>query len=353
MTVYIPTMKSKRGEYRALAALDPVTRGRCLPLIELLPKRGQRPKADRPAKPPPTIDEQIAEHVRDIGQASCERHRVTIDFTHLPATKTADGRPPATVLMDQLHHRSVKASPVIWGSSPLSLVKALKGPWCTVNGATLRMTPVDLDSGFDTIEVLLSFLGVSPGAVDLIFDCGSIEDASSVRVGAVNAALRALATKPWRTMSFSAASFPVSLTELGDGEFVFPRHEWAVWQAIDEDLVGRHIGFSDYGIRNVNKPTEGGTSPVPNQRYTLDDQWLVLRAKAKESYLWRDLAIELVNDRRFMQSSHCAGCRRYDDFALGTGTGGNAEFAIQYGMIHHLTVVGQQLASSDADRAAS
>ena len=353
MTSYIGAVKSRAGEYVALSLLDHVTRSRFVPMVELLPRPAPRSKASRGSKPPPTIDEQVAHHVKLIAQASSTTHRVLVDFTYLPMTRMSDGGNSASMVMSGLHSRSVQAAPVISGSSPLPLVKALAGPWCTENGVALRLTPVDLDSGFDTIEVLLSFLGVGTRDVDLIADFGSIDDATSVRLGSVNAALTIMATKPWRSMSFAAASLPMPLAHTG--EAVFPRLEWEVWKQIDEERVGCEVGFADWGIRNIQPPVDGGSRPIPNQRYTFDSDWLVLRGKSQDSYLWRELAIELVNDRRFQNASHCAGCRQWKAFADGQpgATGATSQLAIQYGMIHHITVVGQQLASLAARTAAS
>jgi hypothetical protein len=344
MTPYFPFLKAKRGEYRALVALDPITRSRLVPVLEILPVPPQRQKADRPPKAPPTMDQQVAEHIRNIAVASSTSNRVLVDFTYLPPIPTDDGRHPAGVIMSGLRSRGVQASPVIRPSAPLLLLTALNDAHCVDDGVALRLAPTDFDFPPEQIDVVLSTLHVGVEAVDAIIDFASIDDSGALRRGMMRAALSIQAQRKWRSLSIGAASFPPSLKDYGEGEHRLSRLEWHAWRALD---VNRELGFADYGMRDAARPTEGGVAPIPNLRYTDSDEWLVLKAKATDNRLYQDLATDLTRNEVWQQPSHCAGCRCFERCSHGD-KGKTAEQAIQFGMTHHLTSVTQQLASLGA-----
>jgi hypothetical protein len=346
VTAYFPFLKAKQGEFRALAALDPITRSRLTPVIELLPASPPRQKADRPSKDVLTIDEQVTKHVRSIAQASSTCHRVLIDFTHFTGIPTTDGRHPAGVIMSELQSRRVLASPVVRPSMlSLPLVKALNDAACMRNGLTLRLAPTDFDYPPEHIDIVLSSLHVKMDHVDVIIDFGAIGDAGALRRGMMRAALSTQAKRGWRSLTVGGASFPASLKEYGEGEYRFPRLEWEAWLALAAD---RALGFADYGMRDAAPPVEGGVAPIPNLRYMTGDEWLVLKAKAADNALYSDLAFKLTRSSAWQGASHCAGCAALERCAHGD-KGKTAAQAIQFGMTHHLTCVTQQLASSGAD----
>jgi len=166
--------------------------------------------------------------------------------------------------MRQLHLRGVQAQPVIWLKSSLLLMKALKGEPSAKHGVTLRLTATDVDFGEEAIQVVLSYVGVEPSVVDLIVDFRAIEDAGALRIGMMTAAVTSLAEQRWRSVSVAGTSFPEALTQYGEGQFRFPRHEWAAWLAVQG--MGGCIDYSDYGVRNVPPPTGRGwdhTDPQP------------------------------------------------------------------------------------------
>lgn len=346
MTAYFPFLKAKQGEFRALAALDPITRSRVIPVLELLPASPPRQKADRPPTGLLTVDEQVTNHVRSIAQASSTCHRVFIDFTQLPGTPTSEGQHPAGVIMSELQSRGVLASPVVRPSMlSLPLLRALNDAACMRNGLTLRLAPTDLDYPPEHIDIVLSSLHVKADQVDVILDFGAILDAGALRRGMMRAALSTQATRGWRSLTIGAASFPTSLKEYGEGEYRFTRLEWQAWLAL---AGGGQLGFADYGMRDAAPPVEGGVAPIPNLRYMDGDEWLVLKAKAADNALYSDLALKLTRSSAWQGASHCAGCGAWARCAHGD-RGKTAAQAIQFGMTHHLTCVTQQLASSDAD----
>jgi hypothetical protein len=350
---YYVFLKSKRGEYRALADLDPLTRAEVTPVIELLEPPPPREKAGRPTNPPLSIDEQIALHVRDIGLASGTCHRVLLDFTKLPPGATSDKRHPVEVILKRLVEKGVQAAPVVQPSiTSMAQLTAIKASGALDHGLVLRMSLVDFDLPAEHLDVIMSSLGVTAPQIDAIIDFGDIDDASALRRGMMSAAtVRQRADRDWRSISIGAASFPKSLTSFGEGKFTFERHEWKAWAHVA--AAHDSIGFADYGIRNVPPPvTGGGTSPVPNVRYTRDESWHVYRAKAVDSSFYPEVAYQLVRDNEvWMGAAHCAGCRQLEALAAG-GKGQNAEYTIRYGMTHHITYVTRQLAKLNADGAA-
>ncbi len=132
------------------------------------------------------------------------------------------------------------------------------------------------------------------------------------------------------------------------GPHKIPRHEWRALLQLEESHLGREIGFADYGMRDPGMPSSGWSQPVPNIRYAADDYWLVLRAKAVESDLYKDLAFNLVHSHpEWRGRSHCFGCRGFEACSRGH-KGRSAEQSITFGMAHHLTHVRRQLASLGA-----
>lgn len=100
----------------------------------------------------------------------------------------------------------------------------------------------------------------------------------------------------------SGGSFPLMLSNVKQSGYL-PRIEKSLFNAVGNG-PGSPISYSDYATLNPFWHSSGTRrTNHSNLKYTLDDNWLVLREKGKEGQVSIDLATILVNDPDFRGSS--------------------------------------------------
>ena len=301
---YVPVLRMKPAELRALRSVDPVLRSRITPLLEC-PARVLR-RCDTPK----ALDARFDHIVRHIAQWA--GRAIFIDFDTLPCTvpqalevmvvrATLAGIRPVLVMslkMASQYARSVHAVLERHDS-----------------GLCLRLSPEDLrqTGAGEKIENLLTRYGASPEQVDLVIDRGGVDSGTTMyeefadRIPCVDA---------WRTLTVLAGSFPEDLARFAAGRtHRLRRFEWRQWQAL-ESWPGRKPAFGDYTIQHVlfKEPVA-----VPNfsasVRYTMEDEYLVLRGEGVLNEngpgysQWNAWASLLVEMPEFAGSTFSAGDR--------------------------------------------
>ena len=339
---YIPILKVKRGEKRALTQLSLQVRQYVVPLMEIVER---------------TNNKQLNEHLdtafRDLASSLRGYSRCFIDVRELEP----DGQLAA---MDVFRRASIAGMPYtpVTGISRTADV----GPAVALsptNGVALRLTRQEFESGQlpSQLNRFISSHGLHPEGVDLIVDLGGLEDLISPGVIALAGAF--LATVPnqaaWRTLTVSGSSFPRSMSVVGRNSSArIARTEWLAWR---DGLFRRRTSlhrlptFSDCAIQHPSgvenfDPTYMQVSATV--RYALDDAWLLIKGESTRFNPARSqfpvLATQLaygpfIND--FQGSGHCQGCRMIEGAANGGSRLGSAEVWRRIGTIHHITTVVQ------------
>jgi hypothetical protein len=204
---------------------------------------------------------------------------------------------------------------------------------------------------------LLEKMNLTERSVDLLIDYGRLEEE--------HAAVRDLLERIpnlqlWRSLTVASGAFPKDLQSFRPGAHLITRADWLNWRS---QVVGQKLprkpSFADYSIQygEYVEPVDN-CNPSASIRYTLDDQWLImrgeaLRSKKKEngpgSAQWVANAI-LLRDRDDFFGEKFSDGDAYI-FRMSTKTSrpnGSPMTWIRAGLNHHLTAVSRQIAGLSA-----
>jgi hypothetical protein len=348
---YVPVLKAKDAEYRALKAVPPATAEHVAPLLEV-PSIPWDYEADEPAK---SIDQHVQPVVGRISDAWGGR-RAYLDFALVADERMADGRHPLAATFEQAAAVGLQLIPVLSsGASPEYAQAVAAATARDGRGVCLRLGGDDL-AGPDpaaTVDGLLADVGGTAAETDLVLDLAAIPDnQANVLVAAWATILRALPRRDeWRTVTIAATAFPQSLSGLpADAITLLPRTEWEVYQGLVAAALPRLPDFGDYAIAHP-EPVEMDPRLMrisAQIRYTSDSKWLVVRGRNTREHGWgqtQALSAELMARAEFSRD-HCPTDTFIVRRAAGQEGPGQATTWRRLGTLHHLVLVVEQLSSS-------
>lgn len=344
---YVPVLKVKRGEKKALQSIEPSLQQRITPLLEIVER-----KPDSAS----TVSAHLDKTFRDLADSLRLYPRCFLDAREL----VADG--PSAAL--EVFHRAASAgivfTPVTGVSRSADVAAAIK---YKIHGMALRLTRKEFEDG-RLARILQDFMtkyGLAPQEIDLIVDLGPVDDMVGAGVAALSGAF--LADVPdhqkWRTFIISACAFPPSMGRVTrNSHDLVERTEWTGWR--DNLHANRHTllrlpTFSDCAIQHT-KGVEG-FDPLKMQvsasvRYSSMDNWLLIKGESTRiksaSTQFPMLAKQLVYDHlqsHFRGANHCSGCMSIQGSADGASHMGSAEVWRRIGTVHHITAVVQEIAA--------
>lgn len=153
----------------------------------------------------------------------------------------------------------------------------------------------------------------------------------------------------WRSFILIGTSFPASLSFLKKcPQMNIPRYEWRTYKRLYVKLRSSGIRIPCFGDYAINHPDVVTIDPrtmktTANIRYTIDDNWLVVRGKTLREFGYeqhRDLCRRIENSTYFS-----AGDRYVYNCSRGTVKPGNSTTWRRMGTNHHLTMVAQDVAN--------
>lgn len=349
---YVPLLRWRAGEYRALKRLSDACRRRTVPLIEVLP-----PDYDFALhQPKKHIDEQLKPFAKQVEDHWPNRPGL-IDAVQIgAATRMGDGRHPLTFIFDDARAKGLDLVPVTALDRDVGYQRSVQGiVAANARGIGLRCGLEEaLDPDFEAnVRGLLAQLGCPANAVDILLDLGNPkfdpQDPLIAIITSVVASDGIFASA--RSVTMLATSFPDSLTSLQYGLELLPRREWLLYKALMSALPDpvRRPGFGDYAVAAVEFP-RGDMRFMrgsPNVRYAIDDAWLVAKAKRQKSnnnHAYPGLCDALIASGHFAGSAFSEGSKYIDGCRLGTEKMGNPTTWKWVGTNHHITKVVADLA---------
>ena len=341
---YIPVLKVKRGEKKALASISHGLRQHIVPLLEIV----ERTTA-------PTVDQHLTTSFRDLASSLHGYARCLLDVREIKA----DGRTGADKAFSLAFAEGISFTPVTGISRTADVASALAH--CSNNGIGIRLTRSEFEGGRlpADLNTFLSASGLTPDHVDLIVDIGDVSDLITAGVMALTQAfLTSVPNKGlWKTLTVTGSAFPESMGVVSrNSSKKIARSEWLAWRNglfARRDKLERLPTFSDCaiqhpaGVENFDPRIMQASAAI---RYASGDDWLLIKGEGtkvnRPSNQFPHLATRLVygqlqND--FAGSSHCEGCRMAKASADG-GTGlGSPEVWRRIGTSHHITTVVQDV----------
>jgi hypothetical protein len=357
---YVPIVRWKNAEARALQELTEADRETLTPFVEIAQDRFDArydPATGR--RTPPARQPLLEKIVTQIGELGLVQ-RCFLDFGALDQCRRPfliKGLSPWKTVFDLLAPVPSLVVPVFRlyreESPHLEAIRAYASN--EGRGGCLRLQEIDLslpDLAW-RVNRLLNTLHLTPADVDLVVDMGVTYEAG-VDFATVCAALPLL--KKWRSFTIASGNFPPDLQEYEPRkEYSRPRVDLSRWlQEIGKQLP-RIPAYGDYTIQHgvhVPRP-DGPVHPSASIRYTLKDRWLILRGEdytkqegpGKMQWIgWAQLLCAKPEFADFGRTFSAGDAFIYDKSVNGQETGEVGDWLFA-GINHHIALTSRQIAN--------
>ena len=370
---YVPILKWKRAEYRALKGLDESTKSVMTPLIELVMPKASNPYKDKERTQRKTSDEifvevvskfktQRAKEIPEDIKESWGSQPVFVDFSLLYEAEhtTALKAESMQVIVTEGISQGLRIIPVVnlhdddsIKKTAADLAKKHQLGFCVrVSKSDLK----DAEQLNEKLQNLVDSSGLPINQIDILVDLKSIADGEYEYFLKLSQEIMAIAE--WRNFILAAGSFPEDLTGCKLDEQTFlSRLEWRGWvrHAYAKDLK-RVPTYGDYTMRNpIFKESTQFYPPTSSICYAVEDDWMVMKGKRQRFDLYLANAKLLVDSsNRFFGADHCAGdlfasekAKHFEAYMLNPelkGTGSSEDW-IYVGINHHLALTAHQVAN--------
>ena len=284
---YVPILKGKQGELRALKECYGPTMSGMTPLLEVVPWE--------PDDTDPGQDvQEVQRTVKKFAEAwPASREPLLVDASDVEREPDIEVQDPASLevrIIDGLRALGTSAEPVVRVSALDTYLDQVAH--CVErheSGAAIRITAEDLDDVVtplgDLVERTTSRLGLSAERVDMIMDFGAVPDDGAMAMAARLArfVLPQLTSQPWRTFVLASGAFPANLGEVPPysiGEL--PRRDAQLWRSLSSFQLGHGLDFGDYAVTHPLLPLGAAFAAPPQLRYTVDDHWLAIKGRRQD-----------------------------------------------------------------------
>ena len=359
---YVPVLRLKEGEYRALGELVPSVLDRILPHFILPPPKERDPELGRVLLP----DEIVFIHARRVGTYWPLR-TCLLDprflFAKLEVDTAIEWLPRLFKLASGFGARTIPVAGLreLEGNAFSAFQKAIHE---NGNGLALRLTLDEMnDAGLATrVQKMLLRLTLKPQECIILADFSGAELSSPETVAEIILSVfqNIIEIGVWRRVVFEASSYPDKNPTSAGGEISIPRHEWQAWKhaAHRDSEIMRHMLFGDFAA-DCSKFNfrAGGTAPIKHYRYTTPESWLVVRAAEDTKPIdgMKDVSSRIIGSGQFYGRSFSSADAYIEDTANGFAGPGSATTWRKVNTIHHLTClvkdIGDMMGYKVADRA--
>lgn len=341
---YVPVLKVKRGEKKALTLLSQTVRTKITPLLEIVERKSEK-----------TLEQHLKTSFKDFSEALSGFNRCFIDTREI----ASDGPSGAEMVFQWAVDNGTRFTPVTGISRNVDLEAALA---FRDNGLAIRLERSEFEAGglSGSIHTFLSRNSLVPEDIDLFIDLGAIDN--MICTGARRLARAFLEEVPnhkrWRTFTLSASAFPQSMTVIKNSNSydTIDRLDWMAWMKglhARQDMIPRLPTYSDCGIQHpagvegFDYRTMQSSASI---RYAITNYWLLIKGESTKitppSQQFPSLARALVNERvgaYYFGAGHCRGCSGMMECADGHSGYGSLEAWRRLGTIHHITKVVEDL----------
>lgn len=358
LTHYVPIVRWKEAERTALAKLADHAKTSITPLIELA-----RENFMRPGSKALSTDEAVNKISGQLFRYWGERP-FFIDLYLLSQDSLTQGpNHPLTLLGNYASNMKMSLIPVTGIGRDVLYQSAVRAVISRHNqGACLRLSREDINRPTlaKDINDILSFLNLTPKAVDLLVDFQIIDQSAPTfntlceRIPSIN---------KWRNFIVASGAFPEDLRALGKNDIHrLERLDWISWkdQAIAKSSVMRMPIYSDYTIQHALYLNRKGRQRYSASiRYTADNYWVIMRGEDVFNRdgpgfgQWPANAVLLCEQPEYCQETFSDGDKYIREMSLQFDQTGNATTWLRAGINHHMTFVVHQLANLPETSAAA
>lgn len=354
VTVYMPILKGRNAELRAVEQIPPDQHSMIRPLIEVMDT-----KPDRDDVRARTLQKDAADFADSVRDRMPPGMVFAVDCRHLIRTY---GRPDNAGAMAQvsafIHMHGHRMIPVFQQTDdPEDRTEVGQAAATHGLGACLRLPcgPPRRAADAARLSRLVRTMGLGMPEVDLVLDLWAIKSDHDLRQGVVSArqAIAWACGMPWRSITLAGGAFPREINDLPfDTSTSLPRREALVWTEVVSSITDdRKIGYADYGVSHPRKPPPYGRAH-PNLRYTVDECWEIYRCAKRDGGgggalgCFRDLCKGVIASDHWppQGTAFSWGDQQIERFAAGMSPVRNDPASWRaIGMSHHFAVVVDRL----------
>ncbi|MEV0569016.1 beta family protein [Dactylosporangium sp. NPDC050588] len=315
MTMYVPILKARKGEFRAIAELAAPLAPLVMPVFEVVPT------ANGPGKDLWSFSLKVADSVPEGLLIAVDTHRLAVPLSGIHS--------PLDYVAHDLAAFGVPMLPVVHLTDPpAQLAVAAHAARLHLGRALVRLTG-------DPPEGPILAPGLPPEQCDLLLDMASVlSDRDLTRTEPLVRKYLAWAhRRPWRSITVAAGAMPAILPRHTPTEI--PRWDLALWHRIEDP----DVQYGDYGIAHP-QTTNPRWRPSPNLRYTGDTTWQIYRSPDLDMY---HLCRAVISSDTWPGTGFSWGDAEIAARAAGRPGPGNATNWRAWGTSHHLAHVVHQL----------
>jgi len=353
---YVPILKWKRAEQSALKVLEEKHKKHITPLLQFVMPRG------KPGDQREDIVSKFEEQLPKIPEKIIEVWGKTPIFIDVSLLYTIPLKSKALAVISQGGHDlgSIFIPTVYLNDeknikdSAYALAKRNKCGLC------LRLICpdfADLNKLNRNIENFLLVGKLEEKDIDLIVDIKETENNGDKCYKYLGMTQDLPNLINWRTFSFASGSFPEDLSAYKlDEENLIPRIDWRSWKGyVTGKTLKRKPTFADYTIQHpIYKEATQFYPPTTSIKYTLENEWLIMKGKKHRFEMYLGNAKLLSQDKRFCGESFSFGDKyivlkadHCDVYLKNKNVGGtgSTETWITASINHHLALVANQVSN--------
>ena len=356
---YMPILKGKMGEFKALAHLTSQIRRKFIPFIDI-------PRPDNNSDH--SFDQYLLNKAKYLNKYWEIDAILFVDYFDLDLSlRTSSGQHFIDFSFNNFRKYDIKAIPVTGLDRDAEYNTAIAK---TINkdkrGVLIRLQKYDIEdpsSTLKSIQDLLSDLGLKNKDVHLLLDLRNLQNDEVIKEvdDVIDFLLNFGELSRWKSIFLGASGFPENMGGIQKNSFsLIPRTELDLWEQVvikgKKKKLDRFPAFSDYGICHPDLLDFDITmTPSANIRYTLLRDWLIVRGTGLKKKIGGrtfydfDQFFELANQLT-LNSNYCGSGYSYGDkyiyYCSERSKGpGNLTTWREVGTNHHLTLVTEQIAN--------
>lgn len=354
---YVPILKWKRGEQKALEYLDDSIKDKIVPLLEL-PPIAYITIDDLPSK---SIDEHLDGTGEQIKQSLGNRP-FFIDLLWLEDFDSMkNGQPPLEFLIDDFINKDLNPI-IVTGTNRIdsyneSIYKLLN-KYKDIN-VCIRIEDDDFFDIEDNIKEIMKEINASENRTHLIIDLKYIRNNINSLLLSIPTVINSIPNiNEWLSLSICGTSFPENLSMIEkDSIESIDRVFWKLWNKLisKPKLLNRLPQFGDYAIAHPDiKDIDPRLMNMSgNIRYTSSDKYVIFKGHStKKGKKYKDgwtqmftLTEKLINHNCYCGKYFSYGDNYIYECAKEKKSTGSAETWRRAATNHHLTFVTVQLSN--------
>lgn len=355
-TIYVPVLRWKRGEVRALENLKPATQRKIIPLIDLMPH--EYDPAEEGGSDP-ALEQRLLSDARNLKRAR-DSEITWADLSDQNPDALANGVHLVDFFFDAANAEGCEAVPVVRLGADDDYVNAVR----TVanrdgRGAVIRIIVPEFEDGeySNALSEITSEVELSPADVDLVVDmrAGVVPTPAQSRIA------RAILDDipnigAWRSVVLASGAFPRDLSAMSIGHNLVPRNDFHLWRHVCNHNPAREPIFADNTTRYPELADDFDPALVnasASVRYTIEDDWLVLRGRGVRTpgaggfQQYRGHSQHLIGMPEYSGANFSWGDQRIQEIANGTTNSGNSETWVSISVNHHIEFAVEQISNLD------